>query len=241
MERILLVAESKETLHEITSLLGLRYQIESVPSAQQARRKIDDNNYHLILIETQLPDSDGFKLCAIFRSNERTQITPIILIDSEIMPNPHARATAFSVGANDLVRQPINATEFLAEISAKIHFRNIMSRNVSKSIRGPFQIDLEAQKVYLNQNDNVTDVDLTPIEFKLFVLFTNNENQPQSREKIRTAIWGAAVHIESRSIDKHISSLRKKIAPFDECIQTTPGLGYSFSFNHKANQRTSSI
>lgn len=230
LEKILVAAVVDEIHREIKNLLGLRYTVDSVYSSKEARQRIREETYDLILIGTRLSESDGFALCAQLRSCEKSQLIPIILIDHETNPNPHSRATAFSVGANDLVKIPLNEAEFIVQVAANIQFRKSFSRTSKTIARGPFLIDLEAQRVLVNQNNESVDIDLTPIEFKMFVLFTNNEGKLLLRDKIRATIWGPSVHIESRSIDKHVSSLRRKMCPFDNFIQTTPGQGYSFSF-----------
>jgi two-component system phosphate regulon response regulator PhoB len=71
-------------------------------------------------------------------------------------------------------------------------------------------------------------VDLTPIEFKLLLFLCKEVNKVYSRDEILNSVWGDSIHVYSRSVDTHISKLRKKLGAKAACIESVHGSGYRF-------------
>ncbi|MFN8790316.1 MAG: response regulator transcription factor [Bdellovibrionales bacterium] len=231
MDRILLVTDSKEIQTEVQALLGQRYELDYAATGKSAAEKAEARPYDLVLVEAHLSDIDGFQLCTQFRNQKMAQTLPILLIADVNEYSEQSRAAAFSAGANDLIQRPFKVHEFCAQVSLKIYYRRVISKRSNRIIFGPFEVDLEAQKAFVKVNSKVEDLELTPIEFKMLVLFLNHDSQVLARDKIRVTVWGENIHIESRSIDKHVSSLRKKISPYSHLIRTAPGIGYTMTLD----------
>jgi len=235
MDRILLVTDSKEVQTEVQALLGQRYELDYASTGKLAAEKTETRPYDLVLVEARLPDIDGFKLCTQFRNQKMAQTLPILLIANVTDYSEQSRAAAFSAGANDLIQRPFKVHEFCAQVSLKIYYRRVISKRSNRIMFGPFEVDLEAQKAFVKLNSRTKDLELTPIEFKMLILFLNHDSQVLARDQIRVTVWGENVHIESRSIDKHVSSLRKKISPFSHMIKTSPGVGYTMTLDDRKN------
>ncbi len=69
-------------------------------------------------------------------------------------------------------------------------------------------------------------MDLTPIEFKLLLFLSKDLNKVHSRDEILNTVWGESIHVYSRSVDTHISKLRKKLGDKGEYIESVHGTGY---------------
>ena len=93
----------------------------------------------------------------------------------------------------------------------------------SKTIRSIISITPENKFIEEKINGQIT-----PIEFKLLLKLIQNNQKVLSRQQLLDSVWGNGVYIEDRSIDKHISAIRKKIHPFGELIKTMSGVGYKF-------------
>jgi DNA-binding response OmpR family regulator len=93
---------------------------------------------------------------------------------------------------------------------------------------GDIEINKSTQKVQIFENGQASDVDLTPIEFKLLLFLCKEVNKVYSRDEILNSVWGESIHVYSRSVDTHISKLRKKLASKANYIESVHGSGYRF-------------
>ena len=90
------------------------------------------------------------------------------------------------------------------------------------------EIDTLTQEVKVNGGQGWQKVDLTALEFKLLMYFATRFNHVINRDKILDDIWGKDVHVYPRSVDTHVSKLRKKLGPVSEIIGSVHGAGYKF-------------
>ncbi len=95
-------------------------------------------------------------------------------------------------------------------------------------LRGNLEIDVPRYEVSLVQQGQRVQLPLTPIECKLLMRLALQPGYIFTREQLISSVWGRENSIESRSIDKHISSLRKKLGTNPKFIRTVSGLGYQF-------------
>jgi two-component system phosphate regulon response regulator PhoB len=82
--------------------------------------------------------------------------------------------------------------------------------------------------VQIFENGQAHDIDLTPIEFKLLLFLCKEVNKVYSRDEILNSVWGESIHVYSRSVDTHISKLRKKLGSKANYIESVHGSGYRF-------------
>src|SRR5690606_18004146 len=85
------------------------------------------------------------------------------------------------------------------------------------------------QEVEVFDGDSYKPVELTALEFKLLSFFAAHPQEVIPRDAILDAIWGKDIHIYSRSVDTHVSKLRKKLGPASEVIESIRGAGYKFT------------
>lgn len=93
------------------------------------------------------------------------------------------------------------------------------------------EINTSSQVLTLIFNDHREDIELTALEYKLIMHFANNCEKVLSRESILDDIWGEDIHVYSRSVDTHVSKLRKKLGDHGELIESIHGVGYKFTPN----------
>lgn len=119
--------------------------------------------------------------------------------------------------------------EFKARIEAKL--RRIQRTHTTEDIlkRGPLQFILSKQLAIAEENGKPIQLNLTPIEFKLLFHLARSEGHIYSRQQLLDSVWGKGVHVFDRTVDTHISALRKKLGSFSKHIESVPGTGYKFS------------
>ena len=208
------------------------------PSALLA---VEKQQPQLILLDWMLPGMDGLAVC---RNIRRQYLMPIIMLtarDEEI-----DQLLGLEVGADDYISKPFSIRQVLARVRAMLRRVDLESQRtqaapahpgVSKSIpaspplpvvapliRGPLQIFLSEHAVRLAGNE----LDLTPKEYDLLVLLTSHPGWVFKREVLLQQVWGDSYDGFDRTIDNHITRLRKKLGPSGEKIETVWGIGYRF-------------
>lgn len=223
--KVLSIEDSKEVQVLIGLALNDKFELDFADDYASGITKIFNNHYDCILIDINLPDSSGFNILSqVIASEKQSQMPPLIFLSSEDSENTIAKA--LYEGADDYIVKPIKPVELAARVTSKI---NKHSKTINSEFTiGPFKFNIMTSKIYSNTSNGWSEIPLTPIEFKILLQICKNPGKIFSRELLITNLWGSEYFLESRSIDKHISSLRQKIRPYDHLIKTKSGKGYFF-------------
>ena len=213
----ILVVEDDLSVSQMMTLLLQRagYEVEPVFTAAEAearlRRGID-----LVVLDLGLPDKDGVDLCRAIRS-ERPGL-PILVVSAR-SSEPDS-VLALDAGADDYVMKPFRSLEFLARVRA------LLRRTTSGDLvfAGDIALDAQAQRVTVNAQP----VALTRKEFGILTLLMRNVGQMVTRETLLQALWRNPLPANSKSLDMHLSALRRKLAQAgsQEMIRTVRGIGF---------------
>lgn len=229
MPKILVVEDSPEFRKMVSSILSLRFEVESVDSLQTAREKIKQTQYELILLDVMLPDGLGFDLCCEMKieSAENSE-TPIIFLTGRSSTSD--KVYGFSLGAEDYLTKPFEPAELIARVESKIRKSNKNKMNLQSTKNGPFRFEIPSLSLFIEVDGSDKKIDVTPLEFKLLLKLAQNNQRVFSRQQLIDAAWGTNIFVEDRCVDKHISTIRKKIDPFGRVIKTVSGIGYELRF-----------
>ncbi len=180
----------------------------------------------LVLLDLMLPDMDGLEVCHLLRQEEGV---PIIMLTARSLEVN--RVVGLEMGADDYITKPFSLAELSARIRAVLRRTNVggsLQQNNEKVInRGELHLDIESH----NARKGNIKLELTLTEFKILTLLTRYPGRVFSRLQLLEACLGDAYSGYERSIDTHISNLRKKIEddPANPSyIITVFGLGYKF-------------
>ena len=174
--------------------------------------------FDLILLDLGLPDLDGSEVCRRLRTRSAIPIIVLTARDDEV-----ERVLLLEMGADDYVLKPFGFRELVARIRA-VRRRSIpVAAPVEEPTRseGGLVVDRRSRRVRLDG----TEVDLTPKEFDLLVLLADEPGRAFSREQILHEVWDEHWWGPTKTLDVHVSSLRKKLGP-DPWITTLRGVGY---------------
>lgn len=224
---ILIIEDSPEIQMIVAALLGNNHTFDAATTLAQARTKLTEKSYKLVLLDIELPDGDGFHFCSEIKNNMRTKDIPIIFLTGK--GDPTDKVMGFTVGAEDYIVKPIEPMEFTARINAKFRLLNQLSDNEQNKVKGLFRINSNKQKISIIDEGSETELDLTTNEFKLLLYFLNHEDHVLSRNQLLDEIWGNDVHVSDRTVDTHIYVLRKKLGSYSTFIQSVPRVGYKFT------------
>jgi DNA-binding response OmpR family regulator len=228
MQRILLIEDSAD-VHDLVeaSLSSDVVEVTAVTTAAQALSTLKIREFDLILLDLRLPDRDGFELYVEIQKQPLAKKTAVFILTGKA--DASDKVTAFSLGAEDYIVKPFQVLEFKARVEAKLRrIRHAFSADEALEIGG-LEISLPLQKVYFKTNaGKKLDLDLSPIEFKLFFHLAKHPGQVYSREQLLSSVWGSDVHVYDRTVDAHICTLRRKLGERSRYVESVPGVGYRF-------------
>jgi DNA-binding response OmpR family regulator len=227
MKRILVVEDNEEQFRLVTSALGHMYDCLWAKNISDAQNKIGKQPIDLMLLDIHLPDGMGYDLCALARAKDETRSTPIIFVSGNDDVND--KIMGFSLGADDYIVKPFNPLELRARVESKLR-RSERKKYAEQVIANDIlTINLSSQRVFVNENGQRRDAELTGTEFKLLALLAQNKDILLSRNQILDRLWGVDSEIYDRSVDTHVSKIRKKLGAAAQLIQSVHRSGYRFA------------
>jgi DNA-binding response OmpR family regulator len=180
------------------------------------------DNPDVILVDLMLPGIDGLEVCRQLRSETKTAHIPIIMLTAKSQESD--RIVGLELGADDYVTKPFSPRELSARVKAVLRRSSAQISQPSLIRRNELTIDLDRREV-LCEGKNII---LTASEFRLLQFLAERPGRVFSRSELIDAALGRDVAVVDRTIDVHITSLRKKMAKCGEWIETVRGFGYRF-------------
>ena len=175
----------------------------------------------LILLDIMLPKINGYEVCRLLRG-EGVEI-PIIMLTAKGQESDIV--LGLNLGADDYVTKPFNMSELLARIKAMLRRRERVNTAVLRF--GGLELDLGAHRLMRDSQE----LQLTPKEFKLLRFFAEHEGRALTRDEILRSVWGSGIYVNTRSVDRCVTTLREKIEPEPHnpsLIHTIRDIGYRF-------------
>jgi len=220
----ILVVDDEEDLIELVryNLEQEGFQVKSAFDGESALKIARQELPDLLLIDLMLPGMDGLELCRSLRSDNRTASIPVIMLTAKSAESD--RIVGLELGADDYVVKPFSPRELAARVKAVLR-RTRQPLLRSKVIhRGSLSIDLTRREVSIQDSP----LDLTATEFRLLQFFAEHPGRVFSRAELIDAVLGREVSVVDRTIDVHITGLRKKLGVCSDWIETVRGFGYRF-------------
>ena len=222
-EKILIVDDDKNICEILEfNLKNEGFDVESAFSAEEAIKKLS-NRFSIILLDIMMSGMSGYKMAEKLRS-EGNQ-TPIIFLTAKDTEND--MLTGFSVGGDDYISKPFSIKEVIARIKAilKRNTDSTEKESVRKLIFDELIIDLEIKEVEIKQEK----ISLTKTEFEILALLAENPERLFSRAEIIEKAWSETTYVTERTVDVHITRLRKKLGSYSSFITNRSGYGYRFN------------
>jgi len=230
-ERILVV-EDEEALSDILrdALKRHGYKVERAFDGDTGLEMAEKLLPDLIILDIMLPQMDGWEVCRRLKENKKTSAIPIILLTAR--RDEQDVVAGLDLGADDYIRKPFSLIELAARVRSVLR-RSKANNNKENSIKiGPLEMDFERQTVSLWGKN----LDLSPTEYHLLEILARNKERVLSREELLAKGWGYYLG-DSRTVDVHISRLRRKIEEDPEnpkLLHTVRGRGYMIKWKEKS-------
>ncbi len=225
MYNLLLVEDSKEIYQMVIGSLSSPFiKIDWAETVTKAKELLDNNDYQIVLLDIELPDGNGIEFCTYIQS-QKPHLTTFFLTAHDDLSE---KVLGFSAGADDYITKPFDSLELRARVEAKLKKIESIKASSDQLRWKEIEINKSSQTVKILNDENYEAVDLTTLEFKLLMYFANNPETVIDRDTMLNEIWGEDIHVYSRSVDTHVSKLRKKLGPVSSIIESVHGAGYKF-------------
>ena len=172
----------------------------------------------LIVLDVMLPGEDGLTLLRRIRQSEHLKSVPVVMVTAKTAEMDAVKA--LDSGADDYIAKPFGVMEFISRVKAVL--RRTQRDTKDELCCGKISLSDQKHLVFSDQEP----VDLTYKEFELLKLLLHNKNVVLSRDKIMDKVWGTDYQGESRNVDMHIKTLRKKLGVSGDHIKTVRNVGY---------------
>ena len=219
--KILLVDDEPDVIEIIKyNLKQEGYNVKTASNGNEALKKAQKNNPHLIIMDVMMPEMDGIEACEQLRNDATFNDTIIMFLTAR--GEDYSHVAAFDAGADDYVTKPIKPKIIMSKVKALLRRLKKDEPNQDKIQLGKLIIDKEKYEV----TQKGKTFSLPRKEFELLYLLASKPDKVVKREKIMEIVWGSEVVVGDRTIDVHIRKLREKVG--DKFFKTVKGVGYKF-------------
>jgi two-component system alkaline phosphatase synthesis response regulator PhoP len=226
----ILLVEDEQNLHEALKLnLEMEgYEVSSAFDGEQALKAIQQEYFHLIILDVMLPGIDGISIAETVRVQNND--VPILMLSAKITSAD--KVLGLKKGADDYLAKPFNLEELLLRIQKLVYKnRKLQEKNSVGDVYsfGRNQIDFKAQEAV---NINGERIQLSKKEAMLLKLLIENKNEVVTRERILQTVWGYNVYPTTRTIDNFILNFRKYFEQDSRSpkhFHSVRGVGYKYS------------
>lgn len=217
---LIYIVEDDNNIQEIEeyALKSSGFEVKCFDNAISFQEEIKNELPDLILLDIMLPGEDGLSVLGKLRSNSRTKHLPVIMVTAKVSEIDTVKG--LDLGADDYITKPFGVMELISRVKALL--RRIRSDEESVLSYKNLEIDVVRHVCLVNG----VQIELTYKEYELLKLFMSNISIVMSRDSIMNSVWGFDYVGESRTIDMHIKTLRKKLGDAGVYIITVRNVGY---------------
>ena len=220
MLKIMIIDDNEQLQNEIGNLLTINgYEVLKPKDFDKISQIVKENNPELILLDINLPNNDGFKICTEIRSFSKV---PIIFITSR---NTNIdELMAITLGGDDFITKPYNTQILLARINSLI--KRAYPNNTSLDVIEYNGLKLNVLSGTIDHGGNIEE--LTKNELKILYYLLINKGKIVSRAEIMEYLWDSAMFVNDNTLTVNITRIRNKVEEIGlkDFIKTKRGQGY---------------
>ncbi len=224
--KILIVEDERDIVELLRyNLQEAGFETDYVRNGADALHRAVEQSPDLILLDLMLPEVDGLIVCRLLKNDPRTKHIPIVMVTAKT--EERDRIAGLELGVDDYITKPFSPKEVVLRVSAvlrRIQVGKQAEEDTKQIQQHGLTIDLDKHQVLTESGP----IDLTATEFKLITLFARSPGRVFTRDILMDVIWGQEYYGIDRTVDTHVSRLRRKLGKFGEHIETVHGVGYRF-------------
>ena len=217
---LIFIVEDDENIREIETiaLKNSNYFVSAFEKAKDFYKKVEEIVPDLVILDVMLPDENGYEIVRKLRKNPSTKNLPIIMVTAKVTEMDMIKG--LDEGADDYIKKPFSIMELITRVKALL--RRTTTEEVKLLQLDELVMDHERHMVYVDGQA----IELTFKEYELLRLLLNSPGIVMTREVIMRQVWGTEFEGESRTLDMHIKTLRKKLGDAGGRIKTVRNVGY---------------
>lgn len=224
--QMLIVEDDPDVLAGLEEYFRMKeYDVTTAEDGEEALEKMEPDTYDIVLLDVMLPKKNGFEV--LEESQENGFDAPILMLTAR--GEQENILKGFGLGAQDYITKPFDAEELAARVRA------ILTRTLPPD-EAPMEVyDIGEVTVNFSTHEatdkNGEEVDFTALEFDILRYLIQNRGRTVTRKQLLKDVWNIEEDIITRTIDRHMASVRKKVEPDPSApryIETVYGIGYRF-------------
>lgn len=223
MKTVLIIDDMPDILDMLQLLLSETYKSLTATNREEALRHLETTSVDAIVLDINMPGANGYQLCSEIRNLERYATIPIIFISGQC--ESFSKVTCYKVGGDHFISKPIDIEELKA-VLARMFEKHVPVQSTADEY-GDLKVDTESRRVTVGTDR----VELSNKEFLILVHLLKQREKLVTRESILDTVWGHGTSVSDRTIDTHISHLRKKIEASTCKIKSVYQAGYILSLD----------
>ena len=215
------IVEDDVNIREIQryALRNSGFEVQEFGCGRELYQAIRQRAPSLILLDIMLPGEDGLEILKNLRSDRATAKVPVIMLTAK--STELDKVKGLDLGADDYMTKPFGVMELISRVKALLRRTEGLTESAILT-NGEIAVDTEKRKVTVSGSP----CELTFKEFELLNMLILNSGIVLSRDKIMDQVWGFDYEGESRTVDMHIKTLRKKLGVGGGAIKTVRNVGY---------------
>jgi DNA-binding response OmpR family regulator len=221
MERSILVVDDEARIRNMIAryLHEKQFQVYKASNGKEALETMASRNIGLVILDLMMPLMDG---AGFIKEVRKVSDVYIIVLTATTGEDKHV--DYYRMGVDDYVEKPFSVKALTAKVSAV--FARLDKKAYGHAVvqADEARLDEHARQAFVGERT----LQLKPKEYELLAYLMRNANIMLSREQILMQVWGADYNGGDRTVDIHISHLRKKLGDYADYIQTASGYGYKF-------------
>ncbi len=205
-------------------LMGEYFSVRTARSGTEVLDSYERKKPDLLIIDTIMPNKTGYQVCAEIRKSDYK--TPIFFLSEK--SSEADKVLGLGLGADDYITKPFSSRELVARIGVALNRLDMFNKQQIEE--GVFEFAshrVNSASFKIIDKDGY-DVMITPRELALLKYFADHPNVAIPREDLMNRIWGVSYYGNSRTLDQHIGSLRRKLGSDGSTIKCTPRVGYKY-------------
>ena len=233
MKKILIIDDDTglcELLDDYLTMEG--FSVKSVHVGEEGALLGAGGDFDFVVLDVMLPGLNGFEVLASIRNSSQVPVLMLTARGEEI-----DRIVGLEMGADDYLPKPFNPRELVARLRAvQRRVQGTHRREAGLLVTGDLELELGSRSVL----SGAVPVELTSLEFSVLEVLVRSAGSVVSREDLTRKALGRSLNALDRSIDVHVSSLRKKLGPLAggvERIKSVRGVGYLYSHQVRQHQK----
>ncbi len=230
-EKVLVVDDEQNILELLEfNLKKEGYDVLRADTGEMAVTILGKTRPDIVLLDQMLPGIDGLNVLKKIRSDDTLARMPVIMVTAR--SEEIDKIIGLELGADDYITKPFSMRELSARVKALLRRTKKSDTPMPATMNfKQLKVDTVGYKACISDDKLL----LTLKEFDLLVLLMSNGSQVFTRDAILNKVWGYDYFGETRTVDVHITNLRRKLREYGDYIETVRGVGYRFNTQNEQN------